>query len=79
MGALYKGLIVTGVLSSASFAIAPALVGMGTDGRRRSFTGMAPVLVRRGRPRGHRLIIWITEYYTGTNYPSGEARSHRPR
>ena len=58
MGALYKGLIATGVLS----VVGLALVDLGDDRLRprshgrRHFTGMA-VLVRARRPRRHRPIV----------------------
>ena len=72
MGALYKGLIATGVLSLiVLWPITAWLVGMNTEyailgGAR--FTGMSLYfcgvigLVVTG------LIVWITEYYTGTNF-----------
>jgi K(+)-stimulated pyrophosphate-energized sodium pump len=68
MGAMYKGFLVTAVLSIPAiwFAIDAALGGMETDvggftGRTLfycSFLGLAITGI----------IIWITEYYTGTNY-----------
>jgi K(+)-stimulated pyrophosphate-energized sodium pump len=68
MGALYKGLIATGILSVFGVAIAiHYLVGFGALAGV-SYTGMALFqcglvgLVVTG------LIIWITEYYTGTDY-----------
>ncbi len=73
MGALYKGLVVTGVLSLVAIAGVTYLIfGFGetigqTDGGA-SFTGLslficgALGLVITG------LIVWITEYYTGTNF-----------
>src|SRR5271169_109966 len=68
MGALYKGLIVTGVLSLLAVAgVIYGLIGFGPlQGVK--FTGMALFecgivgLVVTG------LIIWITEYYTGTDF-----------
>jgi K(+)-stimulated pyrophosphate-energized sodium pump len=68
MGALYKGLIATGILSLIGVAAAIHwLIGFGKlDGV--DYTGMALFecgvvgLVVTG------LIIWITEYYTGTDY-----------
>ncbi len=68
MGALYKGLIVTGVLSLIGVAaVIYNLIGFGPlNGV--AYTGMALLecgivgLVVTG------LIIWITEYYTGTDY-----------
>ncbi|WP_424631084.1 sodium-translocating pyrophosphatase [Bradyrhizobium sp. SYSU BS000235] len=68
MGALYKGLIATGVLSlfGVAFAI-HQLVGFGPLAGVK-FTGLALFecgivgLVVTG------LIIWITEYYTGTDF-----------
>jgi K(+)-stimulated pyrophosphate-energized sodium pump len=68
MGALYKGLIVTGVLSLAGVALVIYwLVGFGgVPGQRYSGTNLflcgVVGLVVTG------LIIWITEYYTGTNF-----------
>ncbi len=69
MGALYKGLIVTGVLSIGGLAIANSLtVGWGeigvVDGQKivgtNLFVSGIIGLVVTG------LIVWITEYYTGT-------------
>jgi K(+)-stimulated pyrophosphate-energized sodium pump len=68
MGALYKGLIATGILSLVGVAgVIYYLIGFGKlDGV--DYTGMALFecgivgLVVTG------LIIWITEYYTGTDY-----------
>src|SRR5246127_724464 len=68
MGALYKGLIATGVLSLVGVAgVIYQLIGFGKlDGV--DYTGMALFecgivgLVVTG------LIIWITEYYTGTDF-----------
>src|SRR6185437_10067246 len=68
MGALYKGLIATGVLSVIGVgAVIYWLVGFGPLAGG-SYTGLALFecgivgLVVTG------LIIWITEYYTGTDY-----------
>ncbi len=67
MGALYKGLFATGILSIVGLAIATQLtVGWGQIGDA-GFSGTALFvcgiigLVVTG------LIVWITEYYTGTN------------
>lgn len=75
MGALYKGLIVTGLLSVvAIYVVTSALLGMGevansaTAEQVGGFSGMDLFwcgtigLVITG------LIVMITEYYTGTNY-----------
>src|ERR1700704_5342572 len=68
MGALYKGLIATGVLSLAGVAgVIYYLIGFGPLAGVK-YTGMALFecgivgLVVTG------LIIWITEYYTGTDF-----------
>jgi K(+)-stimulated pyrophosphate-energized sodium pump len=68
MGALYKGLIVTGVLSLAGVALVTyLLIGFGAV-QGQPYTGAALFvcgvvgLVVTG------LIVWITEYYTGTNF-----------
>ena len=70
MGAMYKGFLVTAVLSVPAiwWAINYALGGMETPVGLASYTGRTLFycgllgLVITG------LIIWITEYYTGTNY-----------
>ncbi|GAB1716223.1 MAG: V-type H(+)-translocating pyrophosphatase [Nitrobacter sp.] len=68
MGALYKGLIATGILSL--FGVAGAiywlagfgpLVGVSYTGLELFSCGVAGLVVTG-------LIIWITEYYTGTDY-----------
>lgn len=70
MGAMYKGFLVTAVLSvpaiwwAISYALGSMEIAIGEDG----FTGRSLFycsllgLVITG------LIIWITEYYTGTNF-----------
>ena len=68
MGALYRGLIATGVLSLAGIALVIwLLVGFGQlpgveyGGGSLFICGIAGLAVTG-------LIIWITEYYTGTNF-----------
>src|ERR1700751_4423761 len=68
MGALYKGLIVTGVLSLAGVAlVVQALIGFGKlagvdySGLSLFVCGVVGLAVTG-------LIIWITEYYTGTDF-----------
>lgn len=68
MGAMYKGFLVTAVLSVPAiwFAISHALGGMETDvggftGRTLFYCSFLGLVITG-------LIIWITEYYTGTNY-----------
>jgi K(+)-stimulated pyrophosphate-energized sodium pump len=68
MGALYKGLIVTGVLSLVGIGIViQVLIGFGPlpgvkfTGQSLFICGIVGLLVTAA-------IIWITEYYTGTNF-----------
>src|SRR5260370_674589 len=68
MGALYKGLIVTGVLSLIGIALVihwligfGPLAGVKYSGAYLFLCGIVGLGVTG-------LIIWITEYYTGTNY-----------
>jgi K(+)-stimulated pyrophosphate-energized sodium pump len=68
MGAMYKGFLVTAILSVPAiwFAIDFALGGMETDvggfnGRTLFYCSLLGLVITG-------LIIWITEYYTGTNY-----------
>jgi K(+)-stimulated pyrophosphate-energized sodium pump len=68
MGALYRGLIVTGALSLVGIALVIALlIGFGSlpgvtyTGLRLFVCGIAGLAVTG-------LIIWITEYYTGTEF-----------
>ena len=68
MGAMYKGFLVTAVLSVPAiwWAISYALGGMETDvggftGRTLFYCSFLGLVITG-------LIIWITEYYTGTNY-----------
>jgi K(+)-stimulated pyrophosphate-energized sodium pump len=68
MGALYKGLIATGVLSLVGVALAISwMVGFGKlDGV--DYTGMSLFICGVVGLAVTGLIIWITEYYTGTDY-----------
>jgi K(+)-stimulated pyrophosphate-energized sodium pump len=68
MGALYKGLIATGVLSLGAVALViywvigfGAIAGMPYTGAKLYFCGVTGLAVTG-------LIVWITEYYTGTNF-----------
>ncbi len=75
MGALYKGLIVTGLLSVpalwfATAAVFPdmnAVIGAAGDGAG-GFTGRALFYCMLVGLLVTALIVWITEYYTGTEY-----------
>ncbi|MBR0783715.1 sodium-translocating pyrophosphatase [Bradyrhizobium iriomotense] len=68
MGALYKGLIATGILSLIGIAgVIYSLIGFGKlDGV--GYTGMALFECGVVGLVVTALIIWITEYYTGTDY-----------
>ena len=76
MGALYKGLIVTGVLSAgAIFLVTQMLLGMGditttVNGAVKStgFSGMDLFLCSLIGLLITGAIVVVTEYYTGTNY-----------
>jgi K(+)-stimulated pyrophosphate-energized sodium pump len=68
MGALYKGMIATGILSVIGIAaVIYELIGFGPlagvnySGQTLFFCGLVGLAVTG-------LIIWITEYYTGTDY-----------
>jgi K(+)-stimulated pyrophosphate-energized sodium pump len=68
MGALYKGLIVTGILSLAGVAgVIYYLIGFGPLAGVR-YTGLALFECGVVGLVVTALIIWITEYYTGTDY-----------
>jgi K(+)-stimulated pyrophosphate-energized sodium pump len=68
MGALYKGLIATGVLSLAGVAgVIYYLVGFGALGGV-NYTGLALFECGVVGLAVTGLIIWITEYYTGTDF-----------
>jgi K(+)-stimulated pyrophosphate-energized sodium pump len=68
MGALYKGLIVTGLLSLAGIALVIWwLIGFGPLAGVK-FTGMSLFLCGVVGLGVTALIIWITEYYTGTDF-----------
>ena len=63
MGALYKGVIVSGVLAAVAFwPITTALMGDNSHGAGAIYGCALIGLVLTG------LIVWITEYYTGTQY-----------
>ena len=70
MGAMYKGFLVTAVLSipaiwwAISYALGDmetAIAGQSYNGRTLFYCGLVGLIITG-------LIIWITEYYTGTNY-----------
>jgi K(+)-stimulated pyrophosphate-energized sodium pump len=68
MGALYKGVIATGLLSLVGIAlVTQLLVGFGpVPGQ--SYSGMSLFVCGVVGLAVTGLIVWITEYYTGTNY-----------
>ncbi|HYC15732.1 MAG TPA: sodium-translocating pyrophosphatase [Pseudolabrys sp.] len=68
MGALYKGFIASAVLSLiAIWFVTDSLIGMGPIAGGR-FTGQALYICAIVGLVVTGLIIWITEYYTGTNF-----------
>jgi K(+)-stimulated pyrophosphate-energized sodium pump len=68
MGALYRGLIVTAVLSLVGIALVIlVLIGFGHLPKV-SFTGLSLFICGIVGLAVTGLIIWITEYYTGTDY-----------
>ena len=68
MGALYKGLIMTGALSLVGVALVTALlVGFRTVPGQ-SYTGLSLFICGIVGLAVTGLIVWITEYYTGTNF-----------
>ncbi|MDE2334777.1 MAG: sodium/proton-translocating pyrophosphatase, partial [Rhodospirillales bacterium] len=72
MGALYKGLIVTGILSAIAIAIVIALVsGFSTPlamAGGATITGTSLFLCSLVGLAVTGLLVWITEYYTSTAY-----------
>ena len=70
MGALYRGLIVTGILSLIGIGVVINLLlphGFGAiDGQ--TYTGMSLFICGIVGLGVTGLIIWITEYYTGTDF-----------
>ncbi|MDB5489123.1 MAG: hppA [Reyranella sp.] len=71
MWAMYKGVIVAAVLSIPAIYVATdQLVGMSTVLKvgDRSFTGMSLFWCSLVGLAITGLIVWVTEYYTGTNY-----------
>ncbi len=71
MGALYKGFIAASVLSLAGIAVVTEMVvGFGTayEAGGTAFTGMDLFLCAVVGLIVTGLIIWVTEYYTGTNF-----------
>jgi len=68
MGALYKGFIASAVLSLGAIAfVIYALIGFGSVANT-DYTGMDLFLCGVVGLAVTGLIIWITEYYTGTNF-----------
>jgi len=73
MGAMYKGFGVTAILSAIGlYFVTDAVIGMATaftlEGSGRSFTGLDLYFTMLIGLAVTGLIIWITEYYTGTNF-----------
>ncbi len=75
MGALYKGFIATALLSIVALALVIWwTIGFSTEfsvqttAGARSFTGLSLLFCGVTGLAVTGLIIWITEYYTGTNY-----------
>jgi K(+)-stimulated pyrophosphate-energized sodium pump len=75
MGALYKGFIATALLSIVALALViwwatgfSTEFSVQTTAGARSFTGLSLLFCGVTGLAVTGLIIWITEYYTGTNY-----------
>jgi len=69
MGALYKGLIATGVLSVVAIAIVTQQIfGFSDKIGDSNFTGLSLFICGLIGLAVTGLIVWITEYYTGTDF-----------
>jgi len=71
MGALYKGFVVTAVLSLVIlYPVTNSVIGMDTnfENAGKNFTGFSLYICGIAGLVITGLLIWITEYYTGTNY-----------
>ena len=69
MGALYQGLIVTGVLSAvALYFLIPSLVTEDLTVNGKTFSAMSLFYCSLAGLAITALIVMITEYYTGTNF-----------
>ncbi|MEM9168967.1 MAG: sodium-translocating pyrophosphatase [Pseudomonadota bacterium] len=69
MGALYKGLIATGVLSIVAVGgVTAVMFGFNEEIAGAGFTGMSLFLCGLVGLVVTGLIVWITEYYTGTGF-----------
>ncbi|MFN0024763.1 MAG: sodium-translocating pyrophosphatase [Parvularculaceae bacterium] len=69
MGALYQGLIATGVLSLVAIAVVTnSIFGFSTPIDGAPFTGLSLYLCGIVGLVVTGLIVWITEYYTGTGF-----------
>ncbi len=71
MGALYKGFIVTAVLSLVIlYPVTDKIIGLENiyQNAGKSFTGLSLYICGVAGLIITGLLIWITEYYTGTNY-----------
>ncbi|MDX6807104.1 sodium-translocating pyrophosphatase [Terrihabitans rhizophilus] len=72
MGALYKGLIATAAMSLVGVALVTwGLLGFGTElttTRGATFTGLDLLLCGVAGLVVTGLIVWVTEYYTGTDF-----------
>jgi len=71
MNALYKGFIVTAVLSLVIlYPVTDSVIGLETEFNvsNKSFTGLDLYICGIAGLVITGLLIWITEYYTGTNY-----------
>ncbi|TNE37216.1 MAG: sodium-translocating pyrophosphatase [Alphaproteobacteria bacterium] len=71
MGALYKGFIVSALLAAvALYPVFMKMIGLGTtfQSRTTNFTGMDLYLCALVGLVITGLIIWVTEYYTGTEH-----------
>ena len=69
MGALYKGLIATGVLSVVAIGVVTSqMFGFSEPIAGANFTGMSLFICGLIGLAVTGLIVWITEYYTGTGF-----------
>src|SRR3546814_1691085 len=81
MGALYKGLIVTGVLSAiVLWPITDYMIGMNTTltAGTATFTGVSLFWFGIVGLLVTAAIVWATDYYTGTGFTPGKRGAQAP-